>query len=127
MAVFSNTAGNKPRWFWRLALLAFTLSLVVGALLWRSLETTEITVIQARVEGLKPVFTGIRWLLVGLVAGYWPAITHKLYRSGRIDEPGKARLLAMRWRILVWLVLLELILGQNLPGHLLQAIQESGA
>ena len=106
-----------------MALLAFTLSLVVGALLWRSLETTEITVIQAQVEGLKPAFTGIRWLLIGLVAGFWPAITHKLYRSGRIDEPGKAHLLAMRWRVLAWLILLELILGQNLPGNFIQAIQ----
>jgi len=127
MAVFSNPTPNRHRWFWRLGLLASILALVMGALLWRTLDTTEIAAMQTRVEGLKPVFTGTRWLLIALVTGLWPAITHKLQRSGRIDEAGKTQLLALRWRVLAWLVLLELVLGQNLLGHFLQALQAGRA
>ena len=127
MAVFNNLVGNRSRWFWRLALLASILALVVGALLWRSLETTEISAIQTRVEGLKPAFTGIRWLLICLMVGFWPTITNGLCRRGHIDEVGKTRLLALRWRLLAWLILLELTLGQNLLSHFVQAIQEGSA
>ncbi len=123
MVVFSSAAANTPRWLWRLTLLAITLALAVGALLWRSLETALITDIQAWVDGLKPVLTGIRWLLIGLVASFWPALTNRLYRGGRVDAAGKVQLLALRGRVLIWLVLLELVLGQNLPGHFLQAIR----
>ena len=127
MAVFSNPTTNRPRWFWRLTLLAGILALVVGALLWRILETTEIKTIQTQVEELKPLFTGIRWLLIALVVGFWPAITNVLICHRRIDVVGKTHLLALRWRVLAWLVLLELMLGQNLLGHFIQVIQEGRA
>ena len=123
MAVFSNRITNRRRWFWRLMLLTIAIALVVGVLLWRALETVSIIDIQARVEELKPASTGIRWLLIGLAACFWPAITNGLYRRGQIDTTGRNRLLALRWRVLAWLVLLELMLGQNLLGHFFQAIQ----
>jgi len=122
MAEFSNLTENRPRWFWRLTLLAVTLALAVGAFLWRTLETVAITDVQYLVEELRLVFTAIRWVLIGLVASFWPAITNALTRHGRIDASGKAQLLALRWRVLAWLVVLELMLGQNLPGHFLRAI-----
>jgi len=127
MVVFSSATTNRPRWFWRFTLLAITLTLVAGAFLWRTLEIAAITEVQAKIEALNPVFTGIRWLLIGLVAGFWPALTDWFYRRGRIDTAEKNQLKALRWRVLAWLVVLELMVGQNLPGHFLQAIQGSGA
>ena len=34
-------------------------------------------------------------------------------------------LLALRWRIVTWLILIELILGQNLLGQMLAVLQGS--
>ncbi len=129
MAVFSSATANKntPRWVWRLTLLASTLALAVGALLWRSLETFLIADIQAAVYELKPVLTGIRWGLIGLVAIFWPDLTNRLCCLGHLDAAGKVQLLALRGRVLVWLVLLELVLGQNLPRHFLRAMRGGGA
>ena len=127
MVVFGSATANAPRWFWRLTLLAVTLALVVGALLWRSLETFLIADIQAAVYELKPVLTGIRWGLIGVVAIVWTTLTNRLYHGGCLDEAGKVQLLALRGRVLVWLVMLELVLGQNLTGQFFQAIREGVA
>ena len=121
MAEFSNLTENRSRWFWRFTLLAIILALVIVALLWRTLEIAAITDIQTRIEGLKPIFTGIRWVLIGLVAGFWSVITNGQYQLGPIDVSEKNQLQELRWRVLVWLVLLELVLGQNLISHFLQA------
>lgn len=126
MAVFSNLTENRQRWFWRLSMLSIILALVVGAFLWRALEIASITDIQTRFEGLKPAFMGIRWLLIGLIVGFWPAIVNKLHQSGRVAVAEKHKLLALRWRVLVWLVLIELVLGQNLSGHFFQALRGVG-
>jgi len=37
-----------------------------------------------------------------------------------------AALLTLRWRIVAWLVVIELVLGQDLLGRLLATLQESG-
>ena len=36
---------------------------------------------------------------------------------------GAARLLSLRWRIVTWLVVIELMLGQNLLGRFMSALQ----
>jgi hypothetical protein len=106
-----------------LTLLAFGLVLGIGAFLWHSVQTSSFATIQTRIDVLKPVLTTIRLLLIGTVALSWPAITRGLYRWGRVDEVGAARLLSLRWRIVTWLVVIELMLGQNLLGRFISALQ----
>ena len=76
---------------------------------------------------MKPVFTAIRLLVIGLVALSWPAITRTLHRWGRIDETGAARVLSLRWRVVTWFVVIELLLGQNLLGRFMAALQGASA
>jgi len=123
MAVFHNGRALRRRWFFLLTLLTFALALVIGGILWHSVETSSISEIQARVNAMKPVFTGIRLSLIALVAIAWPYVTRYLHRRGRIDETQAIRILALRWRIVTWLVVIELVLGQNLPGQVLTIIQ----
>ncbi len=113
----------RRRWFVMLTLLAFGLALGIGAFLWQSVQTSSVAAIQTRIDVLKPAFTTIRFLVIGLVALSWPAVTHVLFRWGRIDEAGAARLRSLRWRIVTWLVVIELVLGQNLLGRFLVALQ----
>jgi hypothetical protein len=123
MAVFRNRLAMRRRWFVMLALLAFGLALVIGAFLLQSVHTSSVAAIQTRIDVLKPIFTAIRFLLIGLVALSWPALIHGLHRWGRVDEVGAARLLSLRWRIVTWLVVIELMLGQNLLGRFMSALQ----
>ena len=95
----------------------------MGALLWHVAQTSSIMALQIQIEALTPVLSTIRFALIGLVALSWPAMTNGLYCLGRVEEGGRARLLSLRWRIVTWLVVIELMLGQNLIGRFLAAIQ----
>jgi len=127
MAASRNRFARRRRWFVLLTLLAFGLALGIGAFLWQSVQTSSVTALQTRIEVMKPAFTTIRLLLIGLVALSWPAITRGLHRWGRVDEAGGTRLLSMRWRIVTWMVVIELVLGHNLQNRFLTALQGASA
>ena len=126
MAVFHSGFVVHRRWFLLLTLLAFALALVAGGILWHSVETSSVVAMQTRIDALKPIFTGIRLFLITLVAVVWPFVTSNLHRWGRIDEVQITTMLALRWRIVTWLVVIELVLGQNLLGQVLAVLQGSG-
>lgn len=123
MAAFRNGFAMRRRWFVLLTLLAFGLALGIGVFLWHSVQTSSVVAIQTRIDVVKPVFTAVRLLLIGLVALAWPAMMHALHRGWRVDEAGAARLLSLRWRIVTWLLVIELLLGHNLLGRFLAAWQ----
>ena len=125
MAVFHSGRVMHRRWFLLLTLLAFALALVAGGILWHSVETSSVVAMQARVDAMKPVFTGVRLFLIAVVAMAWPFATSSLRRWGRIDEVQATTMLAMRWRIVTWLVVIEGVLGQNLLGQILAVLQGS--
>lgn len=127
MAVFHNGRALRRRGFFLLTLLAFALALVAGGILWHSVETSSVNEVQIRVDAMKPVFTGIRLFLIALVAVLWPFVTNNFHRWGRIDKAQATTMLALRWRIITWLVVIELVLGQNLLGQVLALLQGSGA
>ena len=127
MAVFHNRFAVRRRWFLLLTLLAFALALFAGGILWHSVSTSSISEIQTRVDAMRPVLTGFRLFLIALVAMAWPLLTSGLHRWGRIDEDQKDTLDNLHWRIVTWLVVIELLLGQNLLGQLLAVLQGSRA
>ncbi len=127
MAVFHNGRALRRRGFFLLTLVAFVLALLVGGILWHSVETSSVNEIQTRVDAMKPLFTGIRLVLIVLVAVAWPLVTNNFHRWGRIDEAQTTMMLALRWRIVSWLVVIELVLGQNLLAQVLVVLQGNRA
>ncbi|PLY13897.1 MAG: hypothetical protein C0631_12795 [Sedimenticola sp.] len=127
MAVSNNGFALRRRWFFLLTLLAFGLALGVGGILWHSVETSSVVAVQTRIDALKPLLTGIRVSLIALLAIGWPWIVNAFQRWGRLDETQTGNLLAVRWRIVAWLVVIELVLGQNLFGQVLAILQGSRA
>ncbi len=125
MAVFHNGRALRWRWFFLLTLLTFVLALVAGGILWHSVETSSVSEMQARVDAVKPIFTGIRLFLIVVVAVAWPFLTSSLHHWGRIDKAQAITMLVLRWRIVTWLVVIELVLGQNLLGKVLAVLQGS--
>ncbi len=79
MAAFPNGFAMRRCWFALLTLMAFGLALGNGVFLWHSVQTSSVIAIQTRIEMLKPVFTALRILVIGLVALSWPAITRGLH------------------------------------------------
>ena len=104
-----------------LSLLAVVLSLIVGAWLWQAAELSSVSQVSDQVERLKPIASAVRLALIGLLAALWPRLVCLAYRYGRIEESKRARLLAERWRVAGWLLVIELALGQNLLGQFFTA------
>ncbi len=125
--MFSKGIVLHRRWFFFMTLLAIVLTMAMGGMLWYSIETSSLAAIQTRVTAIKPMFTGIRFFLIALVAMLWPFITNGLQNMGKIDAVQQVTLNIMRWRIVIWLVVIELVLGQNLIGQLVRILQESRA
>lgn len=71
-----------------------------------------------QIDRLTPMVSGIRLALIGLLAILWPRLVHLAHSLGRIDQEKRESLLALRWRVVGWLLIIELILGQNLFGRM---------
>jgi len=125
MAVSNNGLTMRRRGFFLLTLLAFGLGMGAGAILWHSVETTSVVAVQTRIDALRPLLTGIRLSLIALVAIAWPWLVNILQRWGHLDDMQAENLLAARWRIMTWLVVIELVLGQNLLGQVVALLQGS--
>ena len=126
MAASRNRFAMRKRWLVMLTLLVFATALGIGAFLWQSVQTSSVDAIRIRVDMLKPVLTTIRFVLIALVTLSWPVVVQGLYRWGRVDDVGAVRLLSLRWRAVTWLIVIELILGQNLLGRFMFALQGTG-
>lgn len=123
----SDNSILRRRWLFLLTLLAFGLALGAGGVLWYSVQASSVVAVQTRIEALNPILTAIRASLIALVAITWRWLMNGLHRWGRLDAAQAATLLAQRWRIVTWLIVIELVLGQNLLGQLLAALHEGRA
>ena len=117
MVVFSEVTVMRRRGLIGLSVLAVVLTAGVGVVLWQAVELSSVSWVSAEVEQLKPIASGVRLALVGLLAALWPRLVRLAHHYGRVDEGKRDGLLAQRWRVLGWLMTLEVVLGQNLIGR----------
>ena len=122
MAVFSRSVPFQRSWFLGLSLLALAMVLAVGAMLWQVVGLTSLVIVSERIADIKPVAGGIRLLLISLLALFWPWLVDFAARARSVDERIRTRWLALRWQVTSWLLVIELMLGQDLLGRFLGAI-----
>ena len=121
MAVFSKVPSMRRRWFVGLSLLAVGLIFAVGTLLWQAAELSSLSIVSEQVARLKPFAGAIRLLLIAMLAALWPWLVDLANRSRRVDAAERSRLHALRWRVIIWLLIIELMIGQDLVHRFLQA------
>ena len=112
--MFSKVPYMRRRWFVGLSLLAVGLIFAVGALLWQAAELTSLSVVSDRVAQLKPFAGAIRLLFIAVLAALWTSLVNLAVRYGRVDAVDQSQLYALRWRVVVWLLIIELMIGQDL-------------
>ncbi len=122
MAGSSRVFPSRRRWFLGLSMLALALVLAVGALLWQAVALTSLAAVARTVDDVKPLAGVVRVLLIALLALAWPRFVAFAARTQNADKRTKAHWLALRWRVIGWLLLIELVLGQNLLGRFLSTI-----
>ena len=116
--MFSSTL-SKRKGLLRLSLTATLIALFTGILLWDSVQTHSIQVIRIELDHWQPLLTGIRWMVIGGVAIGWPHLCRWWVRARNLSHLEAYQQTTLRWRIVGWLVVIELILGQ---GVLIKAI-----
>ena len=79
-------------------------------------------VIGRSLEEARPWLFFWRLTLFGILIGFWPVWARLLTRWRRLTDAQSKRLAGSRWTVAVWLVVLELVLGQNVVGHLLNLL-----
>ena len=124
MAVF-NKAAMRRRGLLGFSILAIILTMGVGLFLWQATELSSVSKISDQIDRFKPLAGGIRLTLIGLMALLWPRLVHLVHSLGRIDQEQRERLLILRWRVVGWLLVIELLLGQNLFGRFFAVTSES--
>lgn len=119
MAVFQNRVMGKRRWFLRLTVLTFVFVLTIGAVLTHALQSSTLVALQSSIDSYNSVMTGLRLTVIALIAFCWPRLIQYARHSGRISNDRGPEFESIRWRIIGWLLVIELVLGQNLLGYLL--------
>lgn len=122
MAGSRSPPTHRRRWLGRLSVLAAGLAVLVGAALWQITGTSSLAAVGAEVERLRSIASAVRLGLLALLALAWPLLVQAAERHGWLDQAGRVALVGERWRMVGWLLLLELLLGQGLLGRFLAAL-----
>lgn len=121
MAGSSKRTRLRRRWFLTLSLVAVIAVIAVGMLLWQAVGLSSFSVVSERVEHAKPLLGGLRLALIGLLALLWPRLPSLWPNADAENETVRTRWLALRWRVIGWLLVIELVLGQKLIGRFFAA------
>ena len=109
------------RWLVGLSLLSIALIAVLGVLLRYSAERYSLSAVSEQILRLKPLAGATRIMLIGLLVLFWPRLVDLAVQYRRVDAAARSRLIALRWRVVIWLLIIELMIGQDLVHRFLQA------
>lgn len=117
-------AAYSSRWRRRgllaFSLLALLLGATVGLGLWHVVGVDSLARVGTAVARLSVLASAVRGVLIGALALAWPRLLTWLQERDSITASDRAILLAARWRIVGWLLIIELLLGQQLLSHVVR-------
>jgi hypothetical protein len=122
MAVFSSGSSSRRRWFPTLSLVAAVGVIAVGVILWQAVGLSSLSTVSDHVAAARPFASAIRFALIGVLALAWPRLPALWSGANGNDDRTRALWMALRWRVVGWLLVIELVLGQNLIGRFLGAL-----
>ena len=111
----------RRHWFWRLCLVTFLGTIIIAAALMMLLQGSSITSLQSSIDAHHYHLTAIRLAVIGLITLSWPRLIRHAEHKGHIGIDRSVELTALRWRVLAWLLVIELLIGQNLMWWLLES------
>jgi hypothetical protein len=116
---------GRLRWFGRGAVAAVAWAVLaalvgLGWFLWRQWQSP--LVIGRSLEEARPLLLLWRLTFFGALIGFWPVWVRLVTRWRRLTDDQGKRLSGARWKIAMWFLVLELVLGQNVVGRCLNLL-----
>lgn len=108
-----NSLRSRHKGFLVLTTMAALLTALVGYLLMHRLQTESVQSIHHSIDSWRTILTSMRWTMIALVALSWNHLVAWLTKAGMLIHIQATHLTGSRWRAIIWLVLLELVLGQG--------------
>lgn len=92
----------------------------VAGLLFMSASTPDqLSSIQKEMNMISPIMAGVRFTVIGLTIAFWEKIILFVGKTRDWESGHVEHVLSMRWKVGLWLLTIELILGQNIIGKML--------
>jgi hypothetical protein len=102
-----------------LLLLAVLSAIAIGFVLLFAVRVSSITSVEAQVDRAASLAGLMRLSIIGLVVVLWRPVVTRLHAADRLYGRPARDWLALRWRVVAWMLLLELLIGRNLVGQLI--------
>jgi len=118
----SNGIAGQRRWFILLSMVATIATMIVGMLLWQAVELDSFARVSDQVDRVRWVMTGFRFALVGALAIFWPRLWFLCSSRGAGKSMTWAQWIALRWRVIGWLLFIEVVIGQNPFGSVINVV-----
>lgn len=111
----SPTTFKKIGLSWFLALNGLFLVLAALAGLWLARQTGQggLDAVDSSLRAASPWFLRLRLGLMAAIVGFWPQGIACLGKRRDWPKPRTAFMLGLRWRVALWLAVVELALIQN--------------
>lgn len=113
---------RQRRWLLHMTVLAIVLALIIGSILMYAVQLSSISAVHGQVNTYGAWLGILRLALIACVALLWKPVVRQLLAGNRIYEIRMHELLALRWRVIAWLLILELLIGQNLVPRLIATL-----
>ena len=120
----SSKAPIMRRSFFLLSIIATLATLLVGMLLWSAVKTQSILTVQQTLDDWRPLIAILRWTLLMTLVQCWPLIYRTNIPAEQLRTSRLQYWLSPRWRIMAWLFVLELVLGQKGFAPLITFLKE---
>tara|TARA_A100000171_G_scaffold48036_2_gene54920 strand:+ start:396 stop:710 length:315 start_codon:yes stop_codon:yes gene_type:complete len=88
----------------------------LGWLLCQAVALSSLAAVGQRVTEAQPLLSVIRLGLIALLAILWPCVGDRVCKKWH-STLSTAESNQLCWRVVVWLLVIELVIGQNLPGR----------
>ena len=115
MAAFSSANRQRGSWLIGCSLLMVVAAVGLGWLLWQAVALNSLAVVGQQVTEAKPFLSALRLGMIALVATLWPWLSDWICKKWH-SPLSAAESNHLRWRVVGWLLVIELVIGQNLPG-----------
>ena len=100
--------------------VAMLLTVLTGTLIMYRLQIESVESVRQGMQEWQPVLTGVRVAVILQVALGWNRLVAVLTHTGMLHLARARQLATLRWRIVLWLVVLELVLGQGVLVRIVQ-------